>query len=129
MTAHITLFKHGKAKSGDRVLINGGTSGVGVFAIQMAKAIGCYVVVTCSSASFDTVKGFGADEVVDYKDGNLTEKLSREYGSADKRFDIVFDVSHSLSCSIPKKSIQVEHDPYSTRLLVYQLVSTTLCKS
>lgn len=74
-------------------MINGGTSSVGVFAIQMAKAIGCHVVVTCSSASFETVKGLGADEVVDYKDGNLTENLSAKYGSQDKKFDLIFDVS------------------------------------
>lgn len=91
ITAHITLVKKGHAKFGERVLINGGTSGVGILAIQMAKAIGCYVVVTCSSASFDLVKSLGADEVIDYKQGKLTDTLAEKYG--DKRFDLIFDVS------------------------------------
>lgn len=93
ITAHITLIKKGHAKAGERVLINGGTSGVGILAIQMAKAIGCHVIVTCSSASFDLVKKLGADEVVDYKDGPLTDTLAAKYGDADKRFDLIFDVS------------------------------------
>lgn len=100
ITAHITLVKKGNAKAGERVLINGGTSGVGVLAIQMAKAIGCHTVVTCSEQSFDTVKAFGADEVVDYKDGPLTDTLAQKYGASDKRFDLIFDVSSTRSVGL-----------------------------
>jgi NADPH:quinone reductase-like Zn-dependent oxidoreductase len=41
-------------KAGDRVLINGGSGGTGTFAIQIAKALGCYVTTTCSSTHVDS---------------------------------------------------------------------------
>lgn len=39
------------AKPGDSILVNGGSGGTGSFAIQIAKALGCYVTTTCSSES------------------------------------------------------------------------------
>lgn len=40
-------------KSGDHVFINGGSGGTGTFAIQIAKAMGCYVTTTCSGRAVD----------------------------------------------------------------------------
>ena len=49
-------------------LVQGGTTSVGMYAIELAKTIGLKVVATCSPRSNDLVKSFGADEVVDYHD-------------------------------------------------------------
>jgi NADPH:quinone reductase-like Zn-dependent oxidoreductase len=93
LTAWQSLVDSGKIQAGQRVLINGTTGGVGIFAVQIAKAKGCHVVATCSGEKADFVKQLGADETVDYKQGDLVQTLSQTYGTEDKRFDVVFDVS------------------------------------
>lgn len=52
--------------AGQRVLILGGSGGVGSYAVQMAKATGAHVTATCSPAKADLVRELGADEVVDH---------------------------------------------------------------
>jgi len=56
----------GYVKEGDKVFINGGSGGCGLFAIQIAKYMGCYVAVTCSTRNVELCRGLGADEVIDY---------------------------------------------------------------
>lgn len=53
-------------RAGERVLIHGASGGVGVFAIQIAKALGAYVITTSSEANFDLCRSLGADETLDY---------------------------------------------------------------
>ncbi|PYH89697.1 zinc alcohol dehydrogenase [Aspergillus ellipticus CBS 707.79] len=55
-----------KPDAGEKVLIVGGSGGCGIFAIQIAKALGCFVTTTCSTRNVEFVKGLGADEVIDY---------------------------------------------------------------
>lgn len=66
MTAWQALFDHGGLEAGQRVLIHGGAGGVGMFAIQLAKWKGAYVITTASAANEHFVRQLGADEVVDY---------------------------------------------------------------
>jgi len=61
------LFRYGELKAGQRVLIHGGSGGVGHFAIQFAKAKGAHVITTVSEKHIEFVRELGADEVVDYK--------------------------------------------------------------
>ncbi|KAJ6160762.1 Polyketide synthase enoylreductase [Penicillium chermesinum] len=56
----------GYVKEGDKVFVNGGSGGCGLFAIQIAKALGCHVTVTCSTRNVELCRGLGADEVIDY---------------------------------------------------------------
>ncbi|KAI9915197.1 hypothetical protein PsorP6_006916 [Peronosclerospora sorghi] len=60
------LVTYGKLQKGQRVLILGGSSGTGVFGIQIAKAIGAEVITTCSHRNVELVKSLGAVEVIDY---------------------------------------------------------------
>lgn len=69
-----------------RVLITGGSGGVGTFSIQLLKAWGAHVTVTCSQNAEGLVRGLGADEVVDYTAGDVYEQLQ----SLD-RFDVILD--------------------------------------
>ncbi|XP_010734703.2 NAD(P)H oxidoreductase RTN4IP1, mitochondrial [Larimichthys crocea] len=69
-----------------RVLILGASGGVGTFAIQMLKAWGAHVTVTCSQNAERFVKGLGADHVVDYTAGPVEEPLS-----ALEKFDLILD--------------------------------------
>lgn len=63
------------AKAGEKIFINGGSGGTGTFGIQCAKAIGCHVTTSCSTANVQLCKDLGADEVIDYKTSDLTKEL------------------------------------------------------
>ena len=76
-----------RVKKGDKVFINGGSGGCGVFGIQIAKAVGCHVTTTCSTANVELCKSLGADEVVDYRKQNVIETLKLK----GYKFDHVVD--------------------------------------
>ncbi|XP_004082725.2 reticulon-4-interacting protein 1, mitochondrial isoform X1 [Oryzias latipes] len=76
-----------KDKCGNkRILILGGSGGVGTFAIQLLKAWGAHVTVTCSQNAEQFVRGLGADHVVDYTDGPVDVSLS-----GLEKFDLILD--------------------------------------
>ena len=76
-----------RVKKGDRIFINGGSGGTGVFGIQFAKAVGCHITTSCSTANVELCKSLGADSVVDYKKGNVLEALKL----MGQKFDHVVD--------------------------------------
>lgn len=84
-TALQSLRDHGKIKSGQSVLINGASGGVGMFAIQIAKSFGCHVDAVASGRNRDFCLSLGADHFYDYKMDDFTK--------SDERWDIVFDVA------------------------------------
>jgi len=86
LTAYQTIepFIHGEGKN---VFLNGGSGGVGTFAIQIAKALGCYVATTCSTANVDLCKRIGADLVIDYKQKNVVSALV----ASGRKFDHIVD--------------------------------------
>ncbi|XP_068610220.1 reticulon-4-interacting protein 1 homolog, mitochondrial-like [Brachionichthys hirsutus] len=74
------------SSSNKRVLIIGGSGGVGTFSIQLLKAWGAHVTVTCSQNAEALVRGLGADEVVDHAAGGEAQQLE-----AMGKFDVVLD--------------------------------------
>jgi NADPH:quinone reductase-like Zn-dependent oxidoreductase len=76
-----------RVKVGDKVFINGGSGGTGTFAIQIAKAMGCYVTTTCSEPNVELCRSLGADEVIDYKSQGLISVLK----ASGKRYDMILD--------------------------------------
>jgi NADPH:quinone reductase-like Zn-dependent oxidoreductase len=83
-TAWQGLFRYGEVQSGQRILIHGGSGGVGHFAIQFAKARGAYVATTVSSHNVDFARSLGADVVIDYR--------KAPFEQAVRDFDMVFDL-------------------------------------
>ena len=68
-TAYGALIDVGKLRSGQTVLINGGAGGVGSIGIQIAKANGAQVAVTCSAGNIGYVRSLGTDLAIDYNEG------------------------------------------------------------
>jgi NADPH:quinone reductase-like Zn-dependent oxidoreductase len=73
-------------KDGKKILILGGSGGVGTFAIQYAKVKGCYVAATCGERNMQLLQELGADRVINYQQENWWEVLEGE------DYDILFDL-------------------------------------
>ncbi|MGG3281222.1 zinc-binding dehydrogenase [Paenibacillus solani] len=59
-------MEFGQVIEGQKVLLLGGSGGIGTTAIQIAKALGAHVTTTTSSSNVDFVRALGADEVISY---------------------------------------------------------------
>jgi NADPH:quinone reductase len=85
-TAWDALMDRALLQSGEKVLIHG-FGGVGHLAVQIAKAAGCYVYVTCGRYDFDMAKKLGADEPIDYKNDDFVKQIG------ENKVDVVFDTA------------------------------------
>ena len=70
-TAQSVLINVGQLQVGQRLLIQGASGAVGGVMIQMAKALGVYVIGTASGKGVDLIRSLGADEAIDYKTQNV----------------------------------------------------------
>lgn len=98
-TAWQALFKHGKLKKGQRVLIHGAAGAVGAFAVQFARVKGAYIYATAAGEDAGFVKGLGADVVIDYR----TEDFTKIAKNLDLVIDLVGGESHKRSYPLIKK--------------------------
>ena len=88
-TVFANVFEHGRLQPGETLLLHGATSGIGVTAIQMAKAHGAKVIATARGAEkAATALRLGADVAVDAKSEDFAEAAKRE-GGADVVLDMV----------------------------------------
>lgn len=99
VTAYSFLVEGGELKPGQRVLIQGSAGGVGGIMVQLAKAIGAYVIGTASGDGLKLAKSFGADEVIDYKNQDFTQLVK----DADLVIDLAGGETQSKSFSVLKK--------------------------
>jgi len=67
------LRNKGALQSGQKILINGASGGIGTFAIQIARAFGAEVTAVCSTDKIELAKSLGANHVLDYKKLDFTD--------------------------------------------------------
>lgn len=96
LTAWQALVERGNVQPGQKVLIHGGSGGVGTIAVQLAKHLGAHVATTVSAANADFVRDLGADEVIDYRTQDFAQLLGG--------YDLVLD---SLGGENLEKSLRV----------------------
>jgi NADPH:quinone reductase-like Zn-dependent oxidoreductase len=66
-SAYEAMVDHIKLRAGQRILIQGGSGGIGSFAIQLAKYLKAYVTTTATGEGVEFCHNLGADLVIDYK--------------------------------------------------------------
>ena len=85
------VFERGGLKSGETLLVHGGSSGIGTTAIQLAKAFGAKVIVTAGSAEkCAACRALGADLAIDYKSEDFVAGTKAATGGAGA--DVVLDM-------------------------------------
>ena len=97
------VFQRGHARDGERLLVHGGTSGIGTMAIMLGKAFGLEVIVTCGSeGKCKAARKFGASHAINYKAQDFVKAVSDITGGAG--VDVVLDmvsgdyVTRNLKC-------------------------------
>lgn len=99
-TVFSNVFEIGRLKAGETLMLHGATSGIGVMAIQMAKAAGARVIATGRSAGkAKAALQFGADVVIDTSSEDFVARTLAE-GGADVVLDMVAGdfVQRNLDC-------------------------------
>ncbi|WP_234035662.1 NAD(P)H-quinone oxidoreductase [Erythrobacter insulae] len=85
------VFERGMARDGERLLIHGGTSGIGTMAIMLAKAFDMEVIVTCGDeAKCEAARKVGADLAINYRETDFVEAVKSHTGGAG--VNIVLDM-------------------------------------
>ncbi|MFI4934272.1 MAG: NAD(P)H-quinone oxidoreductase [Caulobacterales bacterium] len=88
-TVYANVFEHGALKAGETFMVHGATSGIGVTAIQMAKAAGARVIATARGREkAEQALRLGADEAVDVTVGDF-ETAAKDAGGVDVILDMV----------------------------------------
>ena len=90
-TVWSNLFDQGGLKPGDTLLVHGGTSGIGVTAIDLCRLFGMKIIVTCGTDSkCETTKALGATHSINYRDGDFAAEVRELTGG--RGVDIVMDM-------------------------------------
>jgi NADPH:quinone reductase-like Zn-dependent oxidoreductase len=115
---------------GNEVLINGGTGGVGHFAIQIARAKGAHVTATCLQVNAELARKLGADETMGYNKDDLAK--------CEKKFDAILDAYGKMdlgdACRLLKRggiyaTTQIKPFLFFSSILVQLVYSKSLTSS
>ena len=90
----LQLLRAANVGQGSKVLVIGASGGVGIYTLQIAKAMGAQVTSVCSGRNVDLVRSLGSDEIIDYTKGDYTNQQND--------FDAIIDVTayqDLFSCS------------------------------
>jgi NADPH:quinone reductase-like Zn-dependent oxidoreductase len=96
-TARQGLLHHGPIAPGRKVLINGGSGGVGSFAVQIARSYTPDVTVVTSPGNVDLVRSLGAARAIDY--------TATDFVQAGERYDYILDTVGNRSASDLKRAL------------------------
>jgi NADPH:quinone reductase-like Zn-dependent oxidoreductase len=105
-TALQALRQAGPIVPGQRVLIIGASGGVGLFAVQIAKAYGAEVTGVCSTGKVELVRSVGADRVIDY--------TTEDFTASGRQHDLILD----LGGTRPLSALRPALAPRGTLVLV-----------
>ncbi len=118
LTALQSLRDKANIQPSQSVLINGASGGVGIFAVQIAKALGAEVTGVCSSKNLDFVKSLGADSLIDYTTDDFTQN--------QMQYDIVFDAVGKQTFDNCKKVLKPNGIYITTLPNLQNIVAITL---
>jgi NADPH:quinone reductase len=90
-TVWANLFERGRLQPGETALVHGGTSGIGVTAIQLAHEFGSRIFATAGSEEkCEACRKLGADEAINYREADFVEEIKRLTGG--RGVDVVLDM-------------------------------------
>lgn len=102
-TSYAGLVTRAGIKKGDYVLVHAAAGGVGLAAVQIAKAFGATVIATAGTKhKMEIARSFGADRTIDYRQANWPDEV-KKFTPKGRGVDIVYDpvglVAQSMKCT------------------------------
>lgn len=97
LAALVFLRDFARIKPGHKVLINGASGGVGIYAVQLAKHFGATVTGVASTRNLDLVRSAGADHVIDY--------TRTDFARAGGAYDIILDTVGATTFAQSRKAL------------------------